>query len=230
MRRIPVARLENFVGQYQDNSTLVNTSQPAISFVRQVDNKFVFSNYTERYLNGLVAKFPTILGTTAREGSALVPYPVDNPIAGPSNESIINETLEFVCGAYNTSVLRNQIGLSTYRYEWAGNFSNISPVSWLGAYHYSDLYEIFGTYLIAPGDISDLEVQTSEKMQGYFLDFITDPSSLPTNGWPEYQVNNQKTGGTLAQFGADGKVVQFVDGNSVEGPCHIPGDLYNTSP
>jgi carboxylesterase type B len=35
MRRVPMQRIENFVGQYQDNSTLVNTSQPAIAFNRQ---------------------------------------------------------------------------------------------------------------------------------------------------------------------------------------------------
>ena len=35
MRRIPIDRIENFIGQYQDNSTLVNTSQPAIAFTRQ---------------------------------------------------------------------------------------------------------------------------------------------------------------------------------------------------
>lgn len=35
MRRVPMDRIENFVGQYQDNSTLVNSSQPAISFVHQ---------------------------------------------------------------------------------------------------------------------------------------------------------------------------------------------------
>lgn len=32
MRRIPMPRIENFVGQYQDNSTLVDPSQPRISF------------------------------------------------------------------------------------------------------------------------------------------------------------------------------------------------------
>ena len=35
MRRVPLERIENFVGQYQDNSTLVNSSQPAITFTRQ---------------------------------------------------------------------------------------------------------------------------------------------------------------------------------------------------
>jgi hypothetical protein len=34
MRRVPMQRIENFIGQYQDNGTLVNTSQPAIDFSR----------------------------------------------------------------------------------------------------------------------------------------------------------------------------------------------------
>jgi carboxylesterase type B len=35
MRRIPMQRIENFVGQYQDNSTMVNKSQPVLAFARQ---------------------------------------------------------------------------------------------------------------------------------------------------------------------------------------------------
>lgn len=35
MRHVPYPRMENFIGQYQDNSSLVNTSQPAISFTRR---------------------------------------------------------------------------------------------------------------------------------------------------------------------------------------------------
>jgi len=189
-----------------------------------------FSNYTERYLNGQIAKIPKILGTTAREASALDPYPINDVAAGPNETLVVINTLATVCDAYNTSVLRDDIGLTTYRYEWAGNFSNISPVTWLGAYHYSDLYMFFGSYVIAPGVITDLEVQTSVSMQNYLLDFMKDPTSLPANGWPVYDANNATTGGTLAQFGADGQVVQFVDGNTVEGACHIPGDTYNTTP
>ena len=35
MKRVPMPRLENFVGQYQDNSTLVDITQPKISFTGQ---------------------------------------------------------------------------------------------------------------------------------------------------------------------------------------------------
>ncbi|KIK65792.1 hypothetical protein GYMLUDRAFT_38279 [Collybiopsis luxurians FD-317 M1] len=229
MRRVPMPRIENFVGQYQDNSSLVNTSQPPIIFTRSVDNKYVFANYTQRYLERKFAQIPTIFGTTARESSALVPYPVNNVSAGPSEQLIVTATEEFACPAYNSTVLRNEIGLTTFRYQWAGNFTNIAPLPWLGAYHYSDLYMIFGSYLIAPGEIPDLEVQTSERMQDLLVDFIVNPSSLPSNGWPEYKVD-ETAGGKVARFGADGQPVQFVDGDNVDGACHIPGVVYNTSP
>lgn len=253
MRGVPVAPMENFIGQYQDNSTLVDTSQLAISFGRQskafplylmcrilsqifpVDNKFIFENYTERYLSGQIAPLPKILGTTAREASILVPYPTDNLTGGPSLDSIIDLTLDvFVCPSYTTSLLRDQLGLPTYRYQWAGNFSNIAPVDWLGAYHYSDLYMFFGTYLITPGELgeedAELEEQTSIKMQDYLLAFMIDPDSLPGVGWPKYKALNTTTGGSLLRFGADGKIEQVINGNNVEGACHIPGVIYNTTP
>lgn len=87
----------------------------------------------------------------------------------------------------------------------------------------------FGTYLIAPGVISDLEVQTSEKMQSLLYDFVADPTCLPKNGWPEYEAT-AANGGKLARFGADGQVLQVVPGNDVDGACHIPGVVYNTTP
>lgn len=233
MRRVPMPRLENFIGQYQDNSTLVNTSQPAITFTRQADGKFVFTTpqYETLYQNGSIAQIPKIIGTTARESSALVPYPIHNYTAGPSEQLVLTATLNTVCAAHNTSVLREQAHLSTYRYQWAGNFTNINGdgVPWLGAYHYSDLYMFFGTYPIAPGPIPEFEVQTSEKMQDLLYDFVADPSCLPAHGWPEYDAT-AANGGHLARFGAHGRTLQIVDGNDVEGACHLPGYTYDTTP
>ncbi|KAF5385576.1 hypothetical protein D9757_006738 [Collybiopsis confluens] len=200
-----------------------------MSYLLLVDNKYVFANYTERYLEKKFAKVPSIFGNTAREGSAFVAYPINNVSAGPPEQSIVSATLTWDCPAYNSTVLRNQIGLSTWRYQWAGNFSNIAPLSWLGAYHFSDLYMIFGSYLIAPGEISELEIKTSEGMQDLLVGFITDPHSLPAKGWVEYEVG-EEGGGKVARFGADGQVVQFVDGDEVDGPCHIPGQVFDTTP
>ena len=87
----------------------------------------------------------------------------------------------------------------------------------------------FGTYLIAPGAIPELEVKTSERMQDLLYDYVADPLSLPACGWPDYDAESS-TGGKLARFGAGGEVMQLVDGNDVDGACHIPGDTYNTTP
>lgn len=189
----------------------------------------MFSDYPTRYQNGNIATIPKMLGTTSREASPLVPYPINNITAGPSEDLVLSRTLSTVCAAYNTSVLRDSASLATYRYEWAGNFSNIAPVPWLGAYHYSDLYMFFGTYLIAPGEIPELEVQASEAMQDLLFDFVSDPASLPEKGWPEYGTGAEG-GGRLARFGAGGKALQIVAGDEVDGACHIEGAVYDTSP
>lgn len=169
-----------------------------------------------------------MIGSTAREFSALAPYPVHNYTEGPSEDLILAGTLgSVVCPAYNTSVFRDQHKLTTYRYQWAGNFSNINgQVPWLGAYHFSDMYMFFGTYLIAPGEIPPF---TSEKMQDLLYEFVADPSCLPSHGWPEYHATGPD-GGRLARFGAHDKTFQLVDGNDVEGACHIPGAVYDTTP
>lgn len=154
MRQVPMPRLINFIGHYQDNSTLVNTSQPTLNFGRQgklghaesreplltvlsrlADDKYVFTDaqYLAKYAKGDLAKVPKMIGTTAREGAPLLPWPANSVSGGPPLQSIIATTLNaFVCPSYNTSLQRAKAGLTTYCYEWAGNFSNINGgVTWL---------------------------------------------------------------------------------------------------
>lgn len=87
----------------------------------------------------------------------------------------------------------------------------------------------FGTYSIAPGEITDFERETSAKMQDLFVNFVRDPTSLPAAGWPAY-VTSAKDGGQIARFGTGNKPVQYVSGETVEGACYIPGRTYNTTP
>lgn len=190
----------------------------------------MFSNYTERLSQGHIATIPKIIGTVANEGSALLPYPSSNATVGPNVNAMITATLSTVCASYETSLLRHQIGLTTYRYQWAGNFSNLGGgVPWLGAYHYSDLYMVFGTYLITPGASPEVEVKTSQLMQDFFLGFVENPVGSQAAGWPAY-VTSDAEGGKMARFGADGQTFQVINGDVVDGPCHIPGAIYNLYP
>lgn len=87
----------------------------------------------------------------------------------------------------------------------------------------------FGTYPIAPGPIPEFEVETADKMQDLLYAFVKDPDSLPAKGWPEYKATDGD-GGKLARFGVHGEALQIVDGNEVEGACHLPGYTYDTTP
>jgi carboxylesterase type B len=135
---------------------------------------------------------------------------------------------EWICTAYDDSKLRASLGLDTYRYEWAGNFSNISPVPYLGAFHWSDLLMIFGSYVTDAGEISDLEVATSEIMQDYFLAFLKDASTVShTVGWPAFNAS-ESHGGTIVEFG-NRTTVRNVTGDFIEAGCwdtSIPFQIY----
>jgi hypothetical protein len=76
-------------------------------------------------------------------------------------------------------VLRDEVGLPTYRYEWAATSAISRQYPGLALTTILICICFLDTYLIATGEITDLEVQTSERMQDYFLDFVEDPESLP---------------------------------------------------
>lgn len=135
---------------------------------------------------------------------------------------------QWICTAYDDSKLRATLGLETYRYEWAGNFSNISPVPYLGAFHWSDLLMIFGTYMTDKGKISDLEVATSETMQDFILAFLKDSSTVSsTVGWPAFDATTQH-GGLILEFGNQ-TTVKNITGDFLEAGCwnsSIPFRIY----
>lgn len=217
MREKKVEAIVNYVGNRRDNGT-----KPAVSFVPITDEKVIFSNYTDRYAKGLLAKVPAIVGTASNEGAVLVPY---TDLATGPNQTVADAATigYFVCPAHRTSELRAQNDLRTYRYEYAGNFTNLSPTSWLGAYHTSDLPLFFGSYDdYAPG--TELETCTSEIMQGYLLAFMKDPDSGPKElGWQDY------TEGQLMLFGAGEVAATNVSTQDVDAVC-IGTGTYDSSP
>jgi carboxylesterase type B len=210
MRQKPIAEIMQFIGHRRDNGTT-----PALSFVPTPDEKVVFSDYTERYNLGLVSRAPAMIGSTTDEGTTLVSY---TDIAIGPNRALIDAVtrLTFHCPAARTTATRERNGLVTYRYLYAGNFTNTSPVPWLGAYHSGDLPYWFGTY----GDFAVVESErgegeVSESMQDYLLAFMIDPEGgLRRKGWPE------AGGGMLMRFaGMEGKVKEFVRARGVDRVC-----------
>lgn len=220
MRTISWVEISEYINRYNATpsigtfDTLYRSSIFSSSVVRcnadnpTADDIYIFSNESDRYAQGKVAPGPAIRSDVFRES------PSTNDTATAIFEA------SSVCAAFQDAVQRKSVGLETYRYQYAGNFSNISPVPWLGAFHWTDLLMIFGTYPTdrgGNGSIPELEVQTSEAMQDFFLAFLKDPTSLPGMGWPVFDAN-ATDGGTLLEFG-NVTVVGNITGDYIDGHC-----------
>lgn len=113
------------------------SAYPILNFLPVADNDIVFINYKERYSMNTLSSMPALIGTNQHEFSEGVPTRL-----GPSyNQSAADrETDEvFFCTAARTSHLRQAHSLTTYRYRYDGNFSNLSPPGYPGAHHASEL-------------------------------------------------------------------------------------------
>lgn len=104
----------------------------------------------------------------------------------------------------------------------SGNYSNISPQPWLGAYHWTDLLMIFGTYAKMVGDIPQAEIDTSAAMQDYFVAFLKEGANVASSvGWPVFQ-HQGKNNGSIIEFGARGSPARNVTGDYLDTSCYSP--------
>ncbi|KAJ7432830.1 Alpha/Beta hydrolase protein [Mycena galericulata] len=230
MRPVPFTMIENFIGQYGDNDT-----QPALSFNSVPDETIVFSDYPARAAAGKLSRSPAIISNCANEMASLYTYPVGNLTVGPYEPAVLaldlSDVAGPVCPTANATFVRNSLDIPVFRYQNAGTYPNLNPFSWLGAYHASDLPMNFGTYglLTNLGKTTSFEETVSASMQDRILAFVKDPQNGPKSiGWQPMNASAPR-GGTLLRFGAEGKVVQNVNGVDVDGPCKGIGS-YNQFP
>jgi acetylcholinesterase len=189
-----------------------SAKSPFLAFGPVIDNRTQFANYTGR----ASTRKPAIIGTTTNEGVSFVsPY---NQTYGPDQSLADAMTiLFFQCPTTYTIADRYANNLITFRYVYAGNFSNIAPQWWEGAYHSSDLPLIFGTYGIARGNGTHFQKQVSEKMQDMWVAFAEDPvNGLPNMGWNKYQGGS----GEALLIGKGELVTQPIAESALETICY----------
>ncbi|KAK4234583.1 Alpha/Beta hydrolase protein [Achaetomium macrosporum] len=236
MRQVPMSLIQNFIGQYRDNGTTTPSLPP---FKPIPDERTVFFNYTLRALQNLTPQIPALVSTTANEQSSLTRYPLSNITLGPYQPSVDDETVSvFVCLASNTTRSRTAQRLTTYRYEYAGNFSSVTPLGWMGAYHASDVPMVFGTYetLGERDSVSAYQREVARVMQDYVLAFMEDAEAgLRGRGWPAWEDTTKESGSgregrNMMRFaGRKGLVQEVVSADEVDDAC-ILGKGYNSSP
>ncbi|OAA62877.1 Carboxylesterase, type B [Niveomyces insectorum RCEF 264] len=233
MRAVPADLLSNVVGQYAENGTT-----PRINFRPVPDERVYFANFSDRASRGLVAARPALVSTTANEEAALYPYPVHNLTAGPYMPAVDKATLAvFVCPAANTTRWRGALSSSssssarrtTYRYQYAGNFSAVTPYPWMGAYHASDIPMGFGTLALQPASaIPAFADAVKATMQDHVAAYIADPENgLRNRGWlPD---DGSAGGGFLMRFAAGTTLQRSINSLEVDGACYGQG-VYDNSP
>lgn len=179
MRKLPADTIENFLANYSNTQ-----AQPALRFWPIPDNKTLPYNFTDRTRNGQGPSIPGIIGTNAQDGTPFAPY---NPSGPNTTLAELARLTTFFCPSTYAIHLRQQAGLDTFSYFYAGNFSNISPAPWLGAYHSSELPLIFGTHPDFRGESTEFEWETSRAMQEAWVAFAAaGAEGLMGTGWQEY--------------------------------------------
>jgi carboxylesterase type B len=231
MRQVPIPLIENFIGQYADNAT-----HPPLAFKPLPDETTVFFNYTRRALFGLTPRLPTLISTTANEQASLTAYPLTNVSVGPYQPRVDAETVKiFVCLASNSTRSRAAQGIPAWRYEYAGNFSSVTPMGWMGAYHASDIPLVFGTYetLGDTGEVTSFQREVAREMQDYVLAFMEDPQNgLRKKGWlpwGETEGSRVPLGRNMMRFASGGVVAQNVSADEVDHAC-VLGSKYDSNP
>lgn len=192
---------------------IVNAPMTQSAFKPLPDNKIVFSDYAAQYSAGKLSSVPAIIGTAQHEFNAIVPALPGVPFNQTASDVVTNTT--FLCTAASTSQMRHTAGRKTFRYLYDGDWPNISPPSFPGAWHASELPLIFGTAPGFHGPDTVQETATSAAMQDLWLDFVSDPEVFErTSKWPEYG-----TGNGVVLGAAQGNPVQNVRVADLDAPC-----------
>ncbi|EAQ83502.1 hypothetical protein CHGG_09906 [Chaetomium globosum CBS 148.51] len=195
---------------------------PPVFFSPSIDDgATVFANYSARAQAGHIARLPALIGSNAQDGVSFVPYDpqgVDQTLADEMT------AVFFFCPSYQAARARitaHRGEVPVYRFVYAGNFKNVSPKPWMGAYHGAEMPPVFGTHGLFRGESSALEKETSRVMQDVWLEFVATAGERMTvvEGWDAWR---EVDGGRVVEFG-NGVPARVMDTREMEKQCQALG-------
>ncbi|KAH3958669.1 hypothetical protein HBH70_206050 [Parastagonospora nodorum] len=190
----------------------------SLKFLPVVDERIVFSDYSRRYEEAGVSSIPAIIGTNQHEYNIGVPQPLGPNFTQTASDTITNITT--LCTAAHASELRQGSSRRTYRYRYDGNFPNISPAGYPGAYHTAELPLIFGTDSKYHGPSTAEETAVGRTLQDLWLDFAKDPGyGLRHIGWLSYEE------GKAVLLGHTDSHMREIGVSELDGVCSSLKDL-----
>ncbi|KAI6092713.1 Alpha/Beta hydrolase protein [Hypoxylon rubiginosum] len=212
MQKVDADLIEEVLFNYTASGTT-----PALYFGPQADGKIVFTpaEYLSKGEAGDYANVPMLVGSNAQEGSSFVPFSVNSTITTTQIATLTDEVVQ--CPVAKTCKFREDSGRLTYRYFYAGNFTNISPVPWVGAYHFAELPLVMGTHSDYRTPSTPFETSLSHLMQDMWLAFVNDPhGGLKRYNWAPYSSN-----GTALVLGKDNVLAQPGEVSTIDAGCSI---------
>jgi carboxylesterase type B len=181
----------------------------ALSFGPVVDNITETGNVRDAITSGTAADIPILIGTNANEGSifALEFGTLDAFIAGsfggsppaftdailaafprsefPTDLDIIAAIITqvtFQCAAATIANLTEARGLPVFRYFFNGSFPNAQPIPNAGAFHSSEIAEVFNTFTRTGATVQ--QARLALYMNAAWANFAKDPFVQPMPNWP----------------------------------------------
>jgi carboxylesterase type B len=220
MRALPSSEIQSYI---QAPAGAGGAADDGLVFNPIIDNVTWFPDYPGRIQSKdpslFAAHVPLLISTLTNEGTGVVPYDFNGSSTAtelPPDLAAMAEGFasNLRCTTLRETRLRAGVGATTYRHLYAGNFTDISPRPWLGAYHTADLPLVFGTYG-TEGPATDFESRVSERMQDLYLEFIKDPANgLRRAGWP--LATGVLDSPDIVTFAAGGKVEQIAAGDQFD--------------
>ncbi|KIJ56376.1 hypothetical protein M422DRAFT_239597 [Sphaerobolus stellatus SS14] len=214
-----------------------------LAFEPTIDGVTAFANPLQRIANKQTARVPILIGNNQDDGTlfavgitdlqaflntsfgGLVPAPAVRALYPGQNDTqiiadVIRESV-FLCPAELTATAMVGAGQpNVFRYAYGAVFADLQKFPGAGAWHSSEIGEIFGTFDQATA--SPAEVTLSKTMQTVWTNFIKNPTVQPAPNWNRFVPGNTTLG--LAKLAFNGNVelqnvVQAAPSNVNDNPC-----------
>lgn len=193
----------------------IKAKTASIGFGPVADNATYTSKTAERIAAGQTAKVPILIGTNANEGTTLA-------LSFTGIPAQVITDYEFTCVTGRYSAQLQNASYSVWRYYYNVSFPNTTPFPGAGAYHGSEIPQVFGTYPSI--NATQQQIALSKYIQTAWGDFAKNPSGGPAQDWPEFG-----SGGLIQALGVNGSYSgNVITAASIEGICTMYEGLITT--
>ncbi|KIJ56375.1 hypothetical protein M422DRAFT_41090 [Sphaerobolus stellatus SS14] len=214
-----------------------------VAFEPAIDGVTAFANPLRRIANHQTARAPILIGSNeddgilfalgitdlqaflnASFGPGVIPAPAVRALYPGQNDTQITadaiREIVFLCPAELTATVMVRAGQPhVFRYTYGPVFADLQKFPGAGAWHSSEIGEIFGA--LAQATASPAEATWSKTMQTIWTNFIKNPPAQPPLNWNRLVPGNTTLG--LAKLAFNGNVelqnvVQAAPSNANDNP------------